>query len=146
MLKLFTAAFGTAMALGTVTTAIPASEAARPALQQNAGWKLPPDAPGTKNPFTVDETLLATGSQVFSDKCRKCHGPKGLGDGPDADPERAEEMNLTNPVRAARNPDGVVFYKVLNGRSKPKMPTFKDELSQDQIWAVVAYVQSLRTK
>jgi mono/diheme cytochrome c family protein len=55
-------------------------------------------------------------------------------------------MNLTNPKRADRNPDGVVFYKVSNGRRNPKMPAFKEELSKDQIWSVVAYVQTLRKR
>lgn len=110
------------------------------------GWQLPPDATETKSPLTVNDKVLAAGKKVFSDKCQKCHGSKGLGDGPDADPEHAEEMNLTNPKRADRNPDGVVYYKVLNGRRKPKMPTFKEELSTEQIWSVVAYVQSLRQK
>ena len=74
----------------------------------------------------MDDKVLAIGKKVFTDKCQKCHGPKGLGDGPDADPDHAEDMNLTNPKRADRNPDGVVFYKVLNGRRSPKMPAFKD--------------------
>ena len=90
--------------------------------------------------------VLAVGKKVFTDKCQKCHGQKGLGDGPDADPDHAEEMNLTNPKRADRNSDGVVFYKVMNGRRSPKMPAFKDELSKEQIWSVVAYAQSLRKK
>ena len=94
----------------------------------------------------MDDKVLAIGKKVFSDKCQKCHGPKGLGDGPDADPDHAEEMNLTNPKRADRNPDGVVFYKVSNGRRSPKMPPFKDELSREQIWSVVAFAQSLRKK
>jgi mono/diheme cytochrome c family protein len=54
------------------------------------------------------------------------------------------DMDLTVAKRAARNPDGVVFYKVMNGRRKPKMPAFKEELTQEQVWAVVAYAQSLR--
>ena len=53
-------------------------------------------------------------------------------------------MDLTNASRAAKNPEGVMFYKVSNGRKKPKMPAFKDELSEEQIWSVVAYAQSLR--
>jgi mono/diheme cytochrome c family protein len=117
-----------------------------PAQATSTGWQLPPDAPDTKNPLTVDDKVLAAGKRIFSDKCQKCHGPKGLGDGPDADPEHAEDMNLTNPKRAERNPDGVVFYKVSNGRKKPKMPVFKDELSKEQIWSVVSYVQTLRKK
>ena len=55
-------------------------------------------------------------------------------------------MDLTRAARADRNPDGVIFYKVTNGRRKPKMPAFKEELTPDQIWAVVAYVQTLRKK
>ena len=33
-----------------------------------------------------------------------------------------------------------------NGRRKPKMPAFKDELNEQQVWSVVAYVQTLRKK
>jgi mono/diheme cytochrome c family protein len=55
-------------------------------------------------------------------------------------------MNLTNPKRAERNPDGVVFYKVVNGRRSPKMPAQKDQLSTEQLWSVVAYVQAFRKK
>lgn len=108
------------------------------------GWTLPPEADTTKNPLTVDAKLLATGKAIFKDKCQKCHGPGGKGDGPDADPDAQEDMDLTRANRAAKNPDGVVFFKAWNGRKKPKMPAFKDELTKDQIWAVVAYVQTLR--
>jgi mono/diheme cytochrome c family protein len=34
----------------------------------------------------------------------------------------------------------------MNGRRSPKMPAFKDELSKEQVWSVVAYAQSLRKK
>ena len=118
----------------------------RTAPQAKGGWTLPADAADTKSPLTVDDKVLAIGKKVYTDKCQKCHGPKGLGDGPDADPDHAEDMNLTNPKRADRNPDGVVFYKVLNGRRSPKMTAQKDQLSTEQIWSVVAYVQTLRKK
>jgi mono/diheme cytochrome c family protein len=113
---------------------------------QPAGWVLPPNAAETKNPHTVDDKLIASGRAIYKDKCQRCHGPGGLGDGPDADPEYREDMDLTNPKRADRNVDGLVYYKVLNGRRKPKMPAFKDELTPEQIWSVVAYAQTLRKK
>ena len=123
--------------------------AAPPALFAQAkpnpsGWQLPPEAQTLTNPLPVDDKLLAAGKDVFKDKCEKCHGPAGRGDGPDADPDAMGDMDLTVAKRAERNPDGVVFYKVLNGRRKPKMPAFKEELTTEQVWAVVAYVQSLR--
>jgi mono/diheme cytochrome c family protein len=122
------------------------SEVASAASVQARGWTLGEDAATKQNPLKADEKTLAAGKAVFKQKCQKCHGPGGLGDGPDADPDAAGDMDLTNPKRAERNTDGVVFYKVLNGRGNPKMPAFKDELGEEQIWQVVTYVQTLRKK
>ncbi len=75
---------------------------------------------------------------------RALHGPKGLGDGVDADSDLQKEMDLTRADRVAANPDGVVFYKVWHGRQEPRMPAFEDQLTKEQAWAVVAYTQTLR--
>ena len=112
----------------------------------SSGWTLAQDAETKTNPLAGDAKALATGKTLFKDKCSKCHGQAGLGDGPDADPDHRDHQDLTNPKWADRNPDGVVFYKVANGRRRPKMPAFKDELTEQQIWSVVAYVQTLRKK
>ncbi|HET7217117.1 MAG TPA: cytochrome c [Vicinamibacterales bacterium] len=112
----------------------------------SGGWQLPPDADSKQSPLTVDGKVLAAGKAVFKDKCTRCHGPAGIGDGPDADPDHREDMDLTNGKRADRNSDGVVFFKVMNGRRRPKMPAFKEELTEQQVWSVVAYVQTLRKK
>jgi mono/diheme cytochrome c family protein len=109
------------------------------------GWQLPPNANEEKNPFAGDVKAIAAGKELFLKNCKRCHGPGGLGDGPDADPDSAQDMDLTVAKRASRNPDGVVFYKVWNGRKKPKMPAFKNEgLTKDQAWQIVSFVQTLR--
>ena len=137
---------GCAVLLVCVSGATSGVAAATGGGQTGTGWQLPADAEAKKSPLQVDAKVLATGRAVFKDKCTKCHGAAGLGDGPDADPEHREDMDLTNPKRADRNADGVVFYKVANGRRRPKMPAFTDELTEQQIWSVVAYVQTLRKK
>ena len=124
-------------------SALAARQAAKPPAS-GSGWTLPPEAETTKNPLAVDAKLLATGKSIFKEKCQKCHGASGKGDGPDADPDAQEDMDLTRADRAAKNSDGVMFYKVFNGRKKPKMPAQKDELTKDQIWSVVAYAKTLR--
>ncbi len=111
---------------------------------RQGGWTIPDGAAAEKSPITVTPQTLVAGRALFQKNCQRCHGPKGIGDGPDADPDYMDDMDLTNPKRAERNPDGVVFYRVSNGRQKPKMPAFKDELSKEQIWTIVAYVQTLR--
>lgn len=108
------------------------------------GWQLPPTAEDEKSPLRVTPAVLNTGKSLYQKQCQRCHGEQGIGDGPDADPDYMADMDLTHPKRADRNPDGVVFYKVWNGRTKPKMPALKDELTKEQVWAIVAYVQTLR--
>ncbi len=110
------------------------------------GWTLPPTADEEKNPFAGDEKAVAAGKVLYEKTCKKCHGPGGKGDGPDADPDSMQDMDLTNPKRTARNPDGIVFYKIWNGRTKPKMPAQKNELTKEQVWQIVSYAQTLRQK
>ena len=133
-----------ALLAATAAIAVAASEPSP--VQTPAAWILGDDADSKKNPLAADAKTLASGKAIFKDKCQRCHGPGGVGDGPDADPDAREDMDLTNPKRADRNADGVVYYKVLNGRRRPKMPPFKEELSEEQIWSVVTYAQSLRKK
>lgn len=110
------------------------------------GWTIPENAADEKNPFAGDPKAIETGKTLFKKHCERCHGPSGKGDGPDADPDNQADMDLTVARRAARNPDGVVFYKAWNGRAKPKMPAVKDDMTKEQLWQIVSYVQTLRQK
>jgi mono/diheme cytochrome c family protein len=124
----------------------PAAAAGQEPAPKAGGWTLPPTAADEKNPFAGDQKAVDTGRTLFKKHCERCHGPGGKGDGPDADPDVQEDMDLTVARRAARNPDGVVFFKMWNGRSKPKMPAVKDDLTNEQVWQIVSYVQTLRGK
>jgi mono/diheme cytochrome c family protein len=110
------------------------------------GWTVPQGADQEKNPLTVNDGVLAAGKKLYGSKCQRCHGAEGKGNGIDADPAHMKDMNLTLAANAARNPDGVVFHKIWNGRTSPKMPKFSEELTKEQVWAIVAYVQTLRAK
>jgi mono/diheme cytochrome c family protein len=107
------------------------------------GWQLPAGAAAETNPVVVTPAVLAKGKDLYKSKCQKCHGPNGKGDGPDADRDH-KPGDLTDGKRASRNPDGVMFYKVWNGRSKPKMPAFKTDISRADVWTVIQYVKTLR--
>lgn len=139
-------AFVTAFAFSVRTHAQGQPAQGQPAQSRPGGWTIPADADKETNPSAGDAQAIATGKQLFDKSCKRCHGPAGKGDGPDADPDNQQDMDLTQARRAARNPDGVVFYKVWNGRAKPKMPAFKDDLSKEQVWQIVSYVQTLRAK
>jgi mono/diheme cytochrome c family protein len=113
------------------------------ARQASDGWQIPAGAASEASPVPADAAALARGGQIYKSKCQRCHGPRGRGDGSEADPDRPP-ADLSDPARAARNPDGVLFYKIWNGRRQPKMPAFSSDLSKEEVWTVVHFVKTLR--
>jgi len=105
---------------------------------QSKGWTIPPDAASEKNPLSASPEVLKEGKSQYNSHCEKCHGKKGLGDGPDVD--RKDRKNKPANLAMSRNPDGVMFYKIWNGRHDPHMPAFKSEMTKDEVWEVVAYI------
>lgn len=108
---------------------------------QYAGWTIPEGGKEEKSPLKATPDVISKGKTLFTANCQKCHGPLGKGDGP----ESKDAADLTDEFRIELNPEGVLYYKILNGHP-PDMPAFKSTLSKDQIWTLVEYVKSLRTK
>ena len=107
------------------------------------GWQIGDDAVDLRNPVGLTPAVLSTGADLYRSKCQRCHGRSGRGNGPDADLDNPPR-DLTDNRRAPRNPDGVLFYKIWNGRSNPRMPAFKTDISRDEVWTIVHYVKTLR--
>ena len=110
---------------------------------QSDGWTIPRDAASQISPLPQTPELIAKGKTIYESKCRRCHGTSGSGNGPDAESDDPPG-DLTDGSRASRNPDGVMFYKIWNGRNEPKMPAFKTDISRDDVWTVIQYVKTLR--
>jgi mono/diheme cytochrome c family protein len=113
------------------------------AAQAGNGWRIGEDAAAISNPLPPSAAVMARAKSLYSSNCRRCHGETGRGNGPDADPYDPPG-NLTDARRAVRNPEGVLFYKIWYGRRNPRMPAFGQELSRDDVWALVHYVIALR--
>ena len=107
------------------------------------GWQIPEGAATEQSPVPVTTATITRGKSLYQSKCQRCHGSDGAGRGPDADPAHAP-ADLTDPGRASRNPDGVMFYKIWNGRARPKMPAMKSDVSVADTWMLVHYVKTLR--
>jgi cytochrome c oxidase subunit 2 len=84
----------------------------------------------TPKTMTKDQ-LLAEGQTVYSASCSVCHKPDGNGM-PPAFPALKGSPITTGPVAAHIN-------IVLNGRPGTAMQAFKDQLTDEQIAAVVTY-------
>jgi mono/diheme cytochrome c family protein len=104
-------------------------------------WKVPPEAKNLKNPVPPTADNLATAHAIYLDKCQKCHGDKGLGDGPEADMYDPQPANLADAHMMSEMTDGEIYWKITEGR-KP-MPSFKKDLSDEQRWMLVNFLRTL---
>jgi len=88
-----------------------------------------------KNPYTGDPQAIEEGHQLFLDTgCYACHGHRGEGGmGP----------NLTGDRWIYKPTDATLFRTITNGREGTNMASWKDALSPDQIWKVIAFIRSL---
>jgi mono/diheme cytochrome c family protein len=108
---------------------------------QGTDWTIPANAAELKSPIAPTPAVLKRGASIFESRCRPCHGPEGKGNGPLSDPAHPA-ADLTAGVKADWPPDGVLFYRVWNG--KRPMPAFKSDVSQEEVWTVLEYVKTLK--
>lgn len=134
-----------AAALVLAMTVAVTSEDAAAIQEPSEGWQIGRDSLDLVNPVPLTPAVMAKGEDLYRSKCRRCHGTTGSGGGPDAEPDDPPG-DLTDERRAPRNPDGVLFYKIWNGRSRPKMPAFKTDIGRDDVWAIVHYIKTLRAR
>ena len=103
-------------------------------------------------PFDPSLASIAAGRQLYVEQeCDTCHGKNGEGDGP-----KAEELvddwdvpirpgDLTRPYFANGKRDQDIYRVVTSALNGTPMPAF-DDLSDEQRWQLVDYVQSLEQK
>src|SRR5262245_17535010 len=90
--------------------------------------------PARTNPLAGDAKAIEAGRAVFAKTCQNCHGPDGQGDrGP----------SLTRATFTHGQEDGDIFATIRDGIASSQMPPFKN-LSDQQIWQLVAHIQNLR--
>lgn len=105
---------------------------------------LPPAYAGLTNPLPATPATMATGRALYDDNCALCHGPAGRGDGEggkDLKPPPGDLMALTGMPIAS---DGYLFWTVSEGGEAlgTAMPAFKDALSADDRWAIIAALRA----
>ena len=92
-------------------------------------------------PIQADETAFVAGAQIYHDECASCHGYHGKPSSfaahmyPHA-PPLWEKHHNGNVVGVSDDPPGETYWKVANGIRLTGMPSYKDILSDTQMWQV----------
>lgn len=83
---------------------------------------------------------VVSGRIIYSTICIRCHGIDGKGEG---------QMKFTPPVADLTSPavqgklDARLFKSVHDGKANTAMGAWREVLSDDEIWDVLAYVRTL---
>ena len=86
------------------------------------------------------ERDVLSGRVIYSTICIRCHGVDGKGDG---------QMKFTPPVANLTSPavqgklDARLFKSVHDGKTNTAMGAWREALTDDEIWDVLAYVRTL---
>jgi len=94
-----------------------------------------------QNPTPDTPATIDAGRTTFQANCAICHGPRALGDGPQAFLLQPRPVNLQ--LHVPQHAQGEVHYWITNGVAGTGMPAWKDTLSDAQRWEIVRYLQAL---
>ncbi len=92
-------------------------------------------------PIQADEDTLLPGAQVYRDQCAACHGfhgkPSSFGAHmfPKA-PPLWEKHHNRRVVGVSDDPPGETYWKVANGIRLTGMPSYKEVLTETEMWQV----------
>jgi mono/diheme cytochrome c family protein len=109
---------------------------------------VPPEYRGAHVPAAAwtDAQLLARGKEIYADRCAVCHGDTGDGKGPAGLALPLRPPDLRDRRMVGEMAGNYWFWRVSEGgavepfRSMGStMPSWKDELSVEDRWAVIAY-------
>jgi len=95
---------------------------------------------------TVGYTVraIAEGGPLYVAHCQKCHGDTGLGNGDLAYALTPSPALLAYMVQQPIAVDQYLLWSISEGGKQfgTAMPSFKTQLSQEQIWQIVAYLRA----
>jgi cytochrome c5 len=99
-------------------------------------WVVPDDQKTVVAPFKFTPDMQKQGEQIYLKNCQSCHGLMG----------KDNWAKLTPPPgdlakeKAQKQTDGELFYRITAG--KIPMPEFRNIISEDERWWVIAYMRS----
>ena len=132
------------------TGVIPANADAQPGVLENFAARtdlravLDNDAPKGPNPVSLSDVNLIDGIRLYAANCMICHGTAAgaASASPVAKGEYPKPPQLaTDGVED--DPEGWTFWKIKHGIRWTGMPSWKDELNDQQVWTLALFLKHM---
>lgn len=106
---------------------------------EKTGWIAPQEARKVKNPIKATNASIQKGEEIYEKKCALCHGIKGDGKGTASAGLNPKPTNFKES-HGEKMTDGEHFWKITTG--KGGMPSFAKDLTEEERWYVVNYINT----
>ena len=103
-------------------------------------WVVPNDQKAVVAPFKFTPDMQKQGEQIYLKNCQSCHGLLGKDNWAKLTPPPGD----LSKEKAQIQTDGEIFYRITTG--KVPMPEFRNILTEDDRWWVIAYLRSSNPK
>lgn len=91
-----------------------------------------------ENPLAGRADVVGEGRSLFTQYCSHCHGPNAL------QAERRRDLRRLNR-RYGDQASSVYYETVINGRLDLGMPVWRGVLTDDVLWRIFTYLQTVQT-
>jgi mono/diheme cytochrome c family protein len=108
-----------------------------------AAEAVPAEFAALANPLAADGDAAGRGRTLFTQACAECHGTDADGRGPASRGLTPPPADLRSDAIRARS-DGYLYFRLSAGKAGTAMPSFHGALDEQQRWAVIAYLRTLR--
>ena len=103
-------------------------------------WVVPDDQKAVVAPVKFTPEMQKLGEQLYLKNCQSCHGLMGKDNWAKLTPPPGD----LSKDKAQKQTDGEIFFRITTG--KVPMPEFRNILSEDDRWGVIAYLRTFNPK
>ena len=105
---------------------------------------LPFEYRGLWSPFEQTPDVVEAGARLYQQQCSECHGVEGMGDGDLAKALTPSPALLAYMIQMPMSVDEYLMWSIAEGGKELKtdMPAFKDKLSREDIWKIIAFMRA----
>jgi mono/diheme cytochrome c family protein len=105
---------------------------------------VPKEYEGASSTMTPGPDTTSAGGKLYSEHCASCHGTNGMGNGDAGRALTPSPALLAYMIRRPISVDEYLLWSISEGgkQFETEMPPFKDTLTRDEIWRIIAYMRA----